>query len=60
MRDVYIVGIDMLKFGRFQGVTPGELGAQAALLAMDEAGVTIHDIQALYSCLLYTSDAADE
>ncbi len=49
MRDVYIVGIDMLKFGRFQGVTPGELGAQAALLAMDEAGVTIHDIQALYS-----------
>lgn len=27
MRDVYIVGIDMLKFGRFQGVTPGELGA---------------------------------
>lgn len=48
MRDVYIVGIEMLKFGRFPGRTPGELGAEAALMAMDEAGVTIHDIQAIY------------
>ncbi|MGE0741769.1 MAG: thiolase family protein [Hyphomonadaceae bacterium] len=48
MRDVYIVGIDMLKFGRFPGKTPGELGGEAALNAMDEAGVTIHDIEALY------------
>lgn len=48
MRDVYIVGIDMLRFGRFPGKTPGELGAQVALGAMDEAGVTIRDIQALY------------
>jgi acetyl-CoA acetyltransferase len=48
MRDVYIVGIDMLKFGRFAGRTPGELGAEAALLAMDEAGLRIQDIQALY------------
>jgi acetyl-CoA acetyltransferase len=47
MRDVYIVGIDMLKFGRFSR-TPGELGAEAALLAMDEAGIAIQDIQALY------------
>ncbi|WP_448661599.1 thiolase family protein [Sphingomonas sp. CJ20] len=48
MRDVFIVGIDMLKFGRFPGRTPGQLGAEAALLAMDEAGVGIGDIDALY------------
>lgn len=48
MTDVYIVGIEMLKFGRFPGRTPGELGAEAALGAMDEAQVTIKDIQALY------------
>ncbi|MFZ4603478.1 MAG: thiolase family protein [Caulobacterales bacterium] len=49
MTDVYIVGIDMLKFGKFPGRTPGELGAEAALGAMDEAGITIKDVQALYS-----------
>jgi acetyl-CoA acetyltransferase len=46
--DVYIVGIDMLKFGRFHGSTPGQLGGEAALMAMDDAGVSINDIQALY------------
>ena len=48
MTDVYIVGIDMLKFGRFPGRTPGEIGAEAALLALDDAGLRIQDIQALY------------
>jgi acetyl-CoA acyltransferase len=48
MRDVYIVGIDMVKFGKYPGKRPGEIGAQAALLAMDDAGVGVRDIQALY------------
>jgi len=48
MRDVYIVGIDMLKFGRFPGTTPAQIGAESALNAMDEAGISIHNVEALY------------
>ena len=48
MSDVYIVGIDMIKFGRFPEKTVPQLGATAALMALDDAGLTIHDMQALY------------
>jgi acetyl-CoA acyltransferase len=47
--DVYIAGIDMIKFGKFPDRSIAQLGAEAALLALDDAGVTINDIQALYS-----------
>ena len=33
--DVYVVGTDMIKFGRFPERTVPELGAQAALMALD-------------------------
>ncbi len=46
--DVYIVGIDMIKFGKFPDRTVPDLGAEAALLALDDAGLTINDMQALY------------
>ena len=49
MSDVYIVGIDMIKFGKFPDRSVESLGAEAALLALDDAGVTIQDIQSLYS-----------
>ena len=49
MTDVYIVGVDMIKFGRFPDKTVPQIGAQAALLALDDCGLTIHDMQALYS-----------
>lgn len=48
MSDVYVVGIDMMKFGRFPERTVPQLGAEAALMALDDAGVTIQQIQALY------------
>jgi len=48
MNDVYVVGIDMIKFGRFPEKTVPQLGATAALMAMDDAGLTIQDMQALY------------
>ncbi|MEJ2132592.1 MAG: thiolase family protein, partial [Gammaproteobacteria bacterium] len=38
----------MIKFGRFPDRTVPELGAQAALMALDDAGLTIQDMQALY------------
>jgi acetyl-CoA acetyltransferase len=48
MTDVYVVGTDMIKFGRFPDRSVPDLGAQAALMALDDAGLTIHDMQALY------------
>ncbi|HLK23893.1 MAG TPA: thiolase family protein [Caulobacteraceae bacterium] len=48
MTEVYVVGTDMIKFGRFPDKTVPQLGAQAALMALDDAGLTIDDMQALY------------
>ena len=53
MSDVYVLGIDMIKFGRFPDESPATLGAKAALMALDDAGLNIGDVQALYNgCLL--------
>lgn len=48
MSDVYIMGIDMIKFGRFPDRTVPQIGAEAALMALDDAGLTIQDMEALY------------
>ena len=48
MSDAYIVGVDMIKFGRFPERTVPNIGAEAALLALDDCGLNIHDMQALY------------
>lgn len=48
MSDVYIMGVDMIKFGRFPDRTVPQIGAEAALLALDDAGLTIKDMEALY------------
>lgn len=49
MSDVYVVGIDMLRFGRYPERTVVQLAAEAALLAFDDCGIGIRDVQALYS-----------
>ena len=46
--DVYIIGIDMIKFGRFPDRSVPDIGAESALLALDDAGLGIKDMQALY------------
>ena len=48
MSDAYIVGVDMIKFGRFPEKTVPQIGAEAALLALDDCGLTIQDMEALY------------
>jgi acetyl-CoA acyltransferase len=53
MTDVYVVGTDMIKFGRFPDRTVPQIGAEAALMALDDCGLTIHDMQALYCGNLY-------
>ena len=47
--DVYILGVGMIKFGRFPERAVPELGAEAALMALDDAGLAIQDMQALYA-----------
>ena len=48
MTDAYVVGVDMIKFGRFPEKSVPQIGSEAALMALDDCGLTIHDIEALY------------
>ena len=45
----YVLGVGMIKFGRYPDRKVEDLGGDAALLALDDAGLTIHDVQAVYS-----------
>src|SRR6202046_1927307 len=49
MTEVYIVGIDMIRFCRYAERVVVDLASEAALLALDDCGIGIKDIQALYS-----------
>jgi acetyl-CoA acetyltransferase len=48
VQDIYITGGAMTKFGRHPGVMAPELAQQAILKALDDAGVSKDDIQAIY------------
>ena len=48
MSDVYVLGVDMIKFGRFPDRTVPNIGAEAALMALDDADLSIKDMQAMY------------
>ena len=48
MSKALIVGIDMIPFGRYPERSLEQLGAEAALLALADAGLGIRDVQALY------------
>jgi acetyl-CoA acetyltransferase len=49
MTDVFVIGADLIKFGRYPDRTPAQLGAEATLLALDDAGLTVHDIEVVYA-----------
>jgi acetyl-CoA acetyltransferase len=57
MRDVFVLGIGMIKFGRYGDKDVHELAADAALLALQDAGMTIQDVQLLASGNLLQSMA---
>ena len=57
MGDVYVLGTDMIKFGKFSDRSVPQIGAEAALLALDDAGLTINDMEALYCGNLMQSNA---
>ncbi len=41
MRDVYVLGVGMIKFGRYPDKDVSQLAGQAALLALKDAGMTV-------------------
>lgn len=57
MSDVYILGIDMIRFGRFPDRDVAEIAADSALLALDDAGVSIQDIEAMWCGNLMQANA---
>lgn len=46
--NVYVQGAGMIKFGKYPDKKIDELGAESCFLALDDAGVSIADIQAMY------------
>ena len=57
MRDVAIVGANMLKFGRYPDKDVVQLASEAAIAAMKDAGVSIKDVEVVVSGNLYQSNA---
>ncbi|MEY2925764.1 MAG: 3-ketoacyl-CoA thiolase [Pseudomonadota bacterium] len=57
MSDAYIIGADMIKFGRYPDRAYYELGADAALLALDDAGLAITDVGAVYASSCFNAQS---
>jgi len=57
MSDVYVIGTDMIRFGRFPEKKVEDIGAEAALMALDDAGLGVRDMQALYCGNLFQANA---
>ncbi|MEW6296235.1 MAG: thiolase family protein [Thermodesulfobacteriota bacterium] len=57
MRDVYVLGVGMIKFGRYPDKDVPQLGAEAALLALKDAGMSMKDIELLVCGNLFQANA---
>ncbi len=57
MRNVYVLGTGMLKFGRYPEKSVPELGGEAAELALKDAGISIKDIEFFACGNLYQANA---
>lgn len=60
MREVAIIGASMIKFGRFADRDLAQLGAQAATEALQDAGVEMKAIEALYSGNFYSTSGSGQ
>ena len=60
MREVAIVGVSMIKFGRYPDRDFSQLAAQAGLEALKDAGMEMKTIEALYSGNLYTTSGSGQ
>jgi acetyl-CoA acetyltransferase len=57
MRDVAVVGVNMLKFGRYPDKDVVQLAAESSIAALKDAGCSIKDIEIVVSGNLYQSNA---
>ncbi|MEX1195072.1 MAG: thiolase family protein [Dehalococcoidia bacterium] len=57
MRDVAVVGANMLKFGRYPEKDVVQLASEATIGALKDAGIGIKDVEILVSGNLYQSNA---
>jgi len=57
MRDVYVAGVGMIRFGRYKDRDVPDLGGEAALLALGDAGLTMRDVELLAAGCLFQANA---
>ncbi len=57
MRDVFVAGVGMLRFGRYKDRNVPDLGAEAALIALQDAGLTIKDVEFMAAGSLFQANA---
>jgi len=57
MRDVYVLGVGMIKFGRYPDKDVPQLGAEAAVLALKDAGLSIKDVEMFVCGNLFQANA---
>ena len=57
MRDVYVLGVGMIKFGRYPDKDVSQLGGQAAVQALKDAGLSIKDVEMFVCGNLFQANA---
>ena len=57
MRDVVVVGVGLIKFGRYPDKDVVQLASEATIGALKDAGITMKDVQIVVSGNLYQSNA---
>jgi acetyl-CoA acetyltransferase len=57
MREVFVAGVGMIKFGRYPDRDVPDLGAEASLLALRDAGLGMKDVEMLAAGCLFQANA---
>src|SRR5438093_8471292 len=57
MRDVYVAGVAMIRFGRYPDRGVPDLGAEAGLGALEDAGLSIKDVELMAAGCLFQANA---
>jgi acetyl-CoA acetyltransferase len=57
MSEAFVAGVGMLKFGRYKDRDVTDLGGEACLLALDDAGLTMRDVEFMAAGCLMQANA---
>jgi acetyl-CoA acyltransferase len=57
MSEAFVAGVGMLRFGRYKDRDVTDLGGEAALLALDDAGLTMRDVEFMAAGCLMQANA---